>query len=265
MIIHCGVQKTASTSLQRFLRANAAALAPDLTVLTPERGSPGRELGHTAMQYSLDPVPGVEARFTAAIAALRDRLAAGDGTVLVSHENLPGAMVGKGGVVTLYPMLERIFDRLEAGLDPYRPEYVFYTRDMAAWKRSVYAQAVRTDRYAGTLAQFKAETADCGDWAGLQARLNARLGAERVRFLRLEDETDPTRPGRQLLDLAGLSADRIAALAPVRRRNQSLKPGAVEFLRQVNGLDLDTGMRARLVDLVAANPKLFSGREAVLK
>jgi hypothetical protein len=265
LILHCGVQKTATTSLQRFLRRNAQALAPDLTVLTPERGSSERELGHAAMQFSLDPAPRVELRFTAAITALRQSLDQGDGPLLISHENLPGAMIGKAGVVTLYPMLERILDLLESGLAPWRPEYVFYTRDMAAWKRSVYAQAVRTDRYAGPLAQFMDETAGCGGWDGLQARLDARLGSERVRFFRLEDEPDPGRPGAQLLAFAGLTAERIVALDPVRRRNQSLLPSAVEFLRQVNGLDLDTGTRSRLVDLVATNQSLFSKREAVLK
>ena len=108
MIIHCGVQKTATTSLQRFLQRNADALAPGLHVLTPERGSPVRDLGHTAMQLSLDPSPELQARLTAQIAGLRDLLAGLSGTVLISHENLPGAMIGKGGVVTLYPMLGRI-------------------------------------------------------------------------------------------------------------------------------------------------------------
>lgn len=265
VILHCGVQKTATTSLQRFLRHNAPALAPDLSVSTPERGSPERELGHAAMQFSLDPAPRVESRFTAAIADLHRSLARGDGPVLISHENLPGAMIGKAGVVTLYPMLERILDLLESGLAPWRPEYVFYTRDMAAWRRSAYAQAVRTDGYAAPLAQFLDDTAGCGGWDGLQARLNARLGAERVRFFRLEDETDPGRPGAQMLAFAGLAPDRIATLDPVRRRNQGLMPGAVEFLRQVNGLDLDIGIRSLLANLAADNPSLFSKREAVVK
>lgn len=264
MIIHCGVQKTASTSLQRFLRRNVRALRPDLTVLTPETGANWRNLGHAAMQYSLDE-PGAEDRLAAAIDALRERLMQGDGPILVSYENLPGAMIGKGGVVTLYPRLERILELLETGLAPLRPDYVFYTREMESWKRSVYAQAVKTDGYQGTLSRFLEETADCGDWDGLRARAVARLGDDRVRFLALEDEADTARPGQQMLRFCGLAPYRIAALEPVRRRNTGLKPGAVELLRQINELDFDTDTRARLVDLVAANPKLFSRREAVLQ
>lgn len=264
VILHCGVQKTASTSLQRMLHRNAAALTGQIEVLTPIRGSLTRELGHTAMQFSLDPSSRLEARLGKLARKLRDTLLAGTGPVLISHENLPGAMIGKGGVATLYPHLERITDLLNAQLAPLRPEYVFYTRQMDDWKRSVYNQAVKTDGYTEPCQTFLDATADCGGWNDLERRMQAHLGAGRVTFLRLEDETDETRPGRQLLRLAGLSDATIATLTPIRRRrNQRLTPGALEFLRRLNGLELEHATRSRIVDLVAANQTLFNGEAMI--
>lgn len=93
--------------------------------------------------------------------------------------------------------------------------------------------------------------------------MRAHPATDRLTFLRLEDEPDETRPGQQLLRLAGLTDAVIASLNPIRsRRNRRLPSGALEFLRQLNGQDLDTGARTRIVDLVAANRKLFTGGEA---
>ncbi len=258
LIVHLGVQKTGSTSLHHLLGRNRAALADRLTVLTPEKGSLTRELGRAAIRFSLAPDADAGAALAATARRLRDQLADGTVPVLLSHENLPGAMLGNGGTVTLYPRLEEILTLLIEAFAPMRCDFVLYTRDMAAWKNSVYGQAVRTDHYSKTYAAFLAETAGCGTWDDLNRRLTAHLGADRVRLFRLEDETDPGRPGLQLLRHAGLPDDRIAALTPLSaRRNPALNTGALEFLRLLNGLGLERPARRRVADLVAAQQSLF--------
>jgi hypothetical protein len=260
LIIHCGVQKTGSTSFHHFVARNRAALSGHVALLTPQRGSPTRDLGRTAMRFSLSPDDeGLRAQLSGLARSLRDDLP-GDGTpVILSHENLPGAMIGKDGVTTLYPMLDRIVVILEQGFAPLIPEFVFYTRDMAAWKSSVYNQAVRSDHYTGTRGEFLTETRDCGDWDGLRDRMVQLAGTDRVRFFRLEGETDPARPGQQLLRHAGVPAEVLSALSAMDRpANQSLNAGALEFLRLVNGLGLKRPERSRVVHLVSANQSLFA-------
>ncbi len=258
LIVHCGVQKTASTSLHHFLQRNAEVLADVLEVLTPARGTLTRRLGRAAMQFSLDPSPERQAVLSGLAASLRDGLRGGEVPVLLSHENLAGAMMGKGGVVTLYPRFEKIMDLLDAALAPYVPEYVIYTREMSDWKRSVHSQAVRSDGYPGSLGAFLEETAGCGTWEDLAERMVAHAGERRVRVFRLEDEIDETRPGLQLLRHAGVPETRLAALRPLSgRRNRGLNAGALEFVRLLNGLNLDVPARARIVDLVSANQNLF--------
>jgi len=261
LIIHCGVQKTASTALHHFVQRNRALLAPHLDIRTPVKGSPTRDLGRLCALYSLDDRH--EAALVDRIAALRDSLSGQGGPWLISHENIPGAMLGRAGVVTLYPALERILGLFEAHLAPFRPEYVVYTREMAAWKVSVHNQAVKSDGYGERLDTFLAETAACGDWAGLERRVAGLVGADRVHFLALEDETDRGRPGQQLLRLAGVPEETLAALEPLTgRRNESLNAGALEFLRQVNGLGLPRAARGPVAQLVRKNQALFVAEAA---
>jgi hypothetical protein len=258
VIIHCGVQKTASTSLHHFVSRNRAALSRQVEILTPEKGSLVRRLGRAAIAFSLDPGAPQESHLTDLAGQLADRLAKGSGTVIVSHENLPGAMIGKDDVRTLYPHVEKIVESLQAAFAPVTPEFVFYTRDMADWKNSVYNQAVKSDHYPNPRAVFLTETADCGTWDMLEQRMRSRFGDQAVHFFRLEDEFDDGRPGAQLLRLAGLGADDIAALAPLKgHRNPSLNTGALEFLRLINGLDLDRKPRSRVADLITSNQSLF--------
>lgn len=257
LVIHMGVQKTGSTAFHHFAGKNRAALDPYLHILTPAKGTPARALGRLAGLCSLD--AGHEAEFAAAARALRDEIAGLGKTCLISHENLPGAMLGRGGVVTLYPQIGALLAILDREFAPFRPEYVFYRREMPAWKVSVHNQAVKSDRYKKPLEHFLQETADCGTWEDLQARVEAAVGADRCTFFALEAEQDRSRPGAQLLQLAGVPGQVIAGLEPVAgNRNQSLNAGALEFLRRVNELDLPRDARRPVAQLVQSSQALFS-------
>ncbi|MBK0328632.1 hypothetical protein I5535_15180 [Rhodobacteraceae bacterium F11138] len=263
LIFHMGVQKTGSTSLHHMLHRNRAALSDRLTVLMPEKGSVTRALGRAATRFSLNPDETNRMALVAAARRVRDDVAPGTTPVLISHENLPGAMLGNGSTCRLYPQLEAILSVLIDAFAPMDCEFVLYTRDMADWKHSVYGQAVRSDRYDKSRADFMTETADCGTWDELRRRLVTHLGADRARVFRIEDETDPDRPGGQLLRHVGLSSDDLAALRPQPvRSNPALNAGALEFLRLLNGLGLERPARRRVADLVTAQQSLFVSRPA---
>jgi len=258
LIIHCGVQKTASTSLHRFVQRNRGLLSSYLHILTPVKGSPVQQMGRAAMQFSLEPTPERLGDLKNLINGVRDQLLDGTTPVLISHENLPGAMIGKRSVVTLYPHLEQIITLLDAQLAPFVPEYVFYTREMTDWKTSVYNQAVKSDHYPHAQEMFDLETRGCGSWGDLERRMQTQVGDDRVRFFRVEDEVDRSKPGLQLLRHAGLDEKAIKALHPMdQAQNPSLNTGSLEFLRLVNRQDFDQGARRKIVDLVRTNQSLF--------
>ncbi len=257
LIVHLGVQKTGTTSLQNFLARNRAALAGWMTVLTPTRDSPLRGVGRAATAFSLIPSATTEATLAQALADCLPDIAE-TGITLLSHENLPGAVIGNGGTVQLYPQITRILALVDAAFAPLVPEYVIYTRDMPAWKRSVHGQVVRTDGYTRTLPDFLTETDACGDWTGLAARMADAVGP-RVTVFRLEDEPCAQFPGTQLLRHAGLTEADIAALTPIPgRQNRAMNAGALEFARLVNTIDVPPRVRRMVIDLAATHQSLFN-------
>ncbi|AXI47755.1 hypothetical protein C1J03_18135 [Sulfitobacter sp. SK012] len=258
LILHCGVQKTGSTALHHFLQANQDALRGDLAILTPRKGSALREMGRLAGLFSLGDA--TEGALVHAIEEIRAEVQSlSVSRVLVSHENLPGAMMGRAGVTTLYPRLDALLALFEAHLAPLHPTYAFYTRDMGGWKRSVHNQAVKSDSYTNPLEEFMHDTADCGAWDTLEQRVSNVLGQKRAHFFALEKEADRTRPGQQLLQLCGVNADQHAALKPLSSaRNESLGHGALEFMRLMNGLNLDRPARRSVAQLITQNPTLFA-------
>lgn len=260
LYLHVGVQKTGTTSLQRFLERNAAALQDLLALRTPQEGTPMRPLGRAAIACSLSPDEAARAALLAAFDRVLDGLPAGRPAIL-SHENLAGAMPGNGGETRLYPqlpeMLALLFARAEAR--GWAPQAVIHTRRMEEWLPSVWAQAVRSDGYDRTLSQFRDSTADLPGWDDLIGRLGHILGAGRVTHLRREDEPDVARPGWLLLSRAGVPEARLSTLAPLEdRAMERLGPGATEFLRRLNGLALNPHARDRVADLVARSHSLFA-------
>ncbi len=259
IVIHLGVQKTGSTSLHHFLTRNEAALADlGLTVRMPNKGSPMRPMGRAAIAYSLAPSDETRRSFLDAVAKVRDNLPQTASNILISHENLAGAMPGNGGETRLFPVLPQILPLLDEAFAPVLPEYVVYSRAMDQWKASVWAQAVRTDGYAQSYDEFLNETRMLPDWPNLIARLEAAVPG-RLHHLRLEDEADSGRPGVQLLRLSGLTDEMIASLMPLSSHGmQRLNPGATEFLRRLNNLTLNPHARTKVADLVARAQHLFN-------
>jgi hypothetical protein len=258
LIVHMGVQKTGSTSIQRHLQRNEDALAGELVVRTPEEGSPMRPLGRAAVGFSLSPSKDREQALKLAFREVLDGLPDTDVPVLISHENLAGAMPGNGGEVRLYPALPQIAALLVAEARDFDVDFVVYTRKQKTWLPSVWAQAVRTDGYERSLVEFEDETADLPGWGDLIRRLNAETGGRVTRF-KLEDEGDLLRPGRQLLRHAGLDDALIDSLDPLDGpTNSRLNDGATEFLRRLNGLSLNPHAHGRIVDLVARTEHLFA-------
>lgn len=260
LVIHLGAPKTGSTSVHHFLRRNQDALAGDLVLRIPAPGTAMQRLGQAAIAFSLSPGDDSRATLQAAFRAVLADLPDDDRPVLISHENLSGAMPGNGGETGLFPALPAIVTALEEALPKgWRADYVLTTRRRKDWLPSVWAQAVRSDGYAGTWPEFAALTDDLPGWGELMRRLRKVVPDKRLHHLPLEKTPDAARPAAPLLALAGLSVDRIGALAPEpARRMARLPDAATEFIRRLNQRDLNPRARWLVSELVAQNPSLFN-------
>ncbi|MDO5631575.1 MAG: hypothetical protein Q4G22_07035 [Paracoccus sp. (in: a-proteobacteria)] len=259
LTIHIGLQKTGSTSLHHHLQLNADVLERRMVLRMPVEGTPMRPLGRAAVEFSLNPDDMRRATLDQAIRVVREGLPDNGLPVLISHENLAGAMPGTGDERRLYPLLPRIMASLDAGFHDFSVDYVIYLRSQVNWLPSVWAQAVRTDGYTGTWADYDAEAVNLPEWPDLIGRLTDAIGADRLTVFHLEDETDPAHPGSQLLSHMGLSDQDIAALRPLERRAmERLSPASTEFMRRLNGLSLNPHARTRVADLVARTQHLFN-------
>lgn len=259
LIVHLGVQKTGSTGLQRHLHLNGDELADRLILLTPEKGSPMRPLGRAAVAYSLKPAEDTARALEDALREVLATLPDDDLPVLLSHENLAGAMPGNGGETALYPALPQIARIVRDTAADFTVDFVIYTRDMANWKPSVWAQAVRTDGYTRTLPDFLDETKALPAWDDLIARIESVIGPANITSFRLEDEPKDGHPGRLLLRHAGLPDADIDALSPLdETANPRFNSGSTEFLRRLNQAALNPHARGKVVDLVARAQHLFT-------
>ncbi len=71
-------------------------------------------------------------------------------------------------------------------------------------------------------------------------------------------------PGQQLLAYAGLSPDEIAGLDPLKwKPNESLNPGALEFMRQINRSGLGPQPRFKVMQLVTQHQALFASGDEI--
>lgn len=258
LIIHFGVQKTGSTSIQRYLKQNADLLDGRLIVRTPDYVEVMRPLGQSAIQFSLGRHD-ADIAFKIAFEDLLESLPGGELPVLISHENIAGAMPGNGGETGLYPMLPKIAQLLEKWARKFDTEFVLYTRQMDEWKSSVWAQAVRTDKYTGTYATFLNETKHIPGWDDLAERIADVIGTSKLTCFTMADEPDAYHPAAQLLRHIGFSEAQLNEFQPLNGFSmQQLNSGSTEFLRQLNQLDINPAARRKVAALVANTQDIFN-------
>lgn len=259
LIVHIGVQKTGSTGLQRHLRMNKDLMAGHLVCLTPDAGAPMRNLGRAAVAYSLDLSQDAESTLRDAVRDALDCAPANDLPVILSHENLAGAVPGSGGEAALFPALPRIARIIMDSAPDFSVDFVIYTREMSDWKVSVWSQIVRSDGYTGTLTEFLDLTDDLPEWDDLTDRIKDVTGEDRLTCFLLEDEPNEGHPGQQLLRFSGLSDDLIGSLKPLYGTpNRRLNDASTEFLRRLNSVKINPYARSKVSELVALAQELFA-------
>lgn len=247
VVIHAGFHKTGTTSAQRTLAANAAALHPHLNVVLRDDMA---GLRAAARAYSKRRAA-ADLAFVQAEAA---HLAEGWDTrpVLLSSEDLCGHMPGRHGLQD-YGAAPKLLAAMVEACRAARPKaalsIVLTTRAAAPWLRSCYVQHLRTTDITLDAAEYAALYAASADLARAVADI-ARAVDCPVEALPLEEiGADPAGPAGALLQRAAPGLD-VAALRPLPPANAAPPQAKIDAMLAVNRRGLSkTDRRAAMQEL----------------
>ena len=232
LLIHAGIHRTGTTSLQRFLADNRAALAARGVVY------PGEATNHQGLAWALKRGESGAGEVLALIEAARAETA-GVETVVLSGEDF--------AIHTDLRWLREVAARHET-------QAVFYLRRQDHWVMSWYNQHVKWpfDRRKSQMdpAAFLAGIEDFYwlDYQVLLGRWRAVLGPGRVRVRvvergQVEDVSD------DFLDGLGVSRD---GLETPGRINDSLPVHVLEIARNLGLFEMKGGRRTRVLNALRA-------------
>ncbi|MBO6867401.1 MAG: hypothetical protein JJ877_10190 [Thalassococcus sp.] len=253
VILHCGFRKTGTTTIQEWMRLNAAQL-PDGFVVSArdELTQPFRQA--VSRHIRKPDLKSVEREAQALRVAIEGMNAE---TVLVSDENLFGRFMMAEDGRDIFDLAAEILPLLERAFGDAPLEFVFYTREQDRWLRSAWAQDVKRAGVSQPFDQWRSALSSISWETGL-ARITGALNAP-VHVFRMEDDLSASDPlmGRALFGFAGLSADQIATSERPGRENESLSAAALNFLLKVNALGLAQDDRRKVARLVEENRGCF--------
>jgi len=240
VIIHAGFHKTGTTSLQQTLRANRAALRPDIRlVLRPGMTAlceAARAYSRTREDYDLGLV-----KYEAAllIEALAEEQAT---TLILTSEDLGGHMPGRYGLHG-YGATPDLIRALSVAFKAAAPDdaltFFFTTRAPDAWLRSCYAQHLRASKMVWDEADYIKRQRTSAELGKIIDLVRREVPEHEVIHAALEDHADrPLGIAEALLGHLKLDGARRATLVASPLRNAALPEEMKAQLLALNRADL---------------------------
>jgi hypothetical protein len=254
IIVHAGLRKTGTTSIQDFLSRNAArlprgiAISPrdDLTkawrrAVAADIEKPARRAVQREARALRTAVQGIKADI-----------------LVISDENLSGQSVVAPDGRDIFDLAATYLPMIEEAFYGAKIEFVIYTRAQDLWLKSAWAQGVKRSGIAESYENWRAGLPQIDPKEGL-ARLRSALKSP-LHICAMEDDLAGPAPliGRALFALAGLDNATLAGFEPAPRANESLPEAALGFLLKLNALELGKTDRRLVARLVEDHPELFA-------
>ncbi|KMW60530.1 hypothetical protein AIOL_000686 [Candidatus Rhodobacter oscarellae] len=227
VIIHAGFHKTGTTSLQSFLKANRARLAPHAAIYMGQQLGEARRLGRI---YGERPLPWRRWAFRRGLTAFLNDVPDAP-VILISRESLSGAMLGAsrfGRPATRYaPVAIRLAKEILGAVrgrfgSEAQVEFLYTIRERDNFLRSVWGHQLRTKPLTEDLATFTARFADGFDLRREAEKIAKAVAPAQTHIRALEETSgDALGPGRFVLDLLGLAEDGMFVPPPDRHAGAS--------------------------------------------
>lgn len=249
LIIHCGLHKAGSTSIQHMLRANKAQFPAGVAFVS--RGKRHfQALGEACRSYDLKNRPASERQIQKTLRKVLALMAPKpDDILLLSCEDFVGPMPSTRQSKPLYHLAAPVTLALEKAAKAlgHQPEFVLYIRDRDTWLRSWHNHQILWRAAALGWDDIQTRRPVQGfDPVAIGEGLKLSLSVP-VTVFRIEDDLKtPLGPGSSLLQLAGLNADQIATFHPVAPRQQTPRRWVYTLIGARLFAALPAGVRRRL-------------------
>ena len=207
IVIHAGFHKTGTTTLQKTLFQNAAALGPHVEVYLQE-GVLLAPLRRAVLNFSGDRCKDTKAVITEQAEIFFSLLDLNDPRpILISSESLSGHFPGSSGVSKYGPApiaIELIRDAWVAVTGSARGFETYYSLRRVGWMASCHWQRLKANRVTLSLEEFEAKYPMAADHETILDDIRARLGGDAVSTAVLEEMGHPVDPILSLLGLTDL-------------------------------------------------------------
>lgn len=244
IVLHAGFHKTGTSTVQAVLRANRKALMPALAIRLKGQM---RELMHATRGYATygtdEALDKVSRRFDALLADLPGMPRR---TLLLSAEELSGHMPGRGPLASYAaaPVLMYLYWQRARIAFPDAPVvFCFALREAAIWRRSAWAEHVKSSGMTLDFDGFCAQYPDAGDLEGIVQQVRARVPAPVETFALEACGAGRLGPADPVLDLCDIPDDIRAQLVPQPPQNTQLDAATLDAMLQINRTHTDTDAR----------------------
>jgi hypothetical protein len=259
LILHVGLRKCASTSMQAVLDGVAPCVSETCLILSrPLALKAWREGVFRYMRAASEDAPGLKRAMLQTVTEEATRLratldVAPQPVVVLSDENLFGARAFAHGE-TLFDWALEVLPIVLDAFAGWTVRIVLYHRPEGPWLRSCYNQEVKNNGVTESFEAWLTRKPEHLSVAAGVAALEARF-PDCVVALPIGPEDGP--PGASILREAGIREEIIASAPRPPRLNESLTPGAVAFMRACNRLELRPSVLRQIGALAAAMPEAF--------
>ncbi|MFT7593125.1 MAG: hypothetical protein ACI8R4_000437 [Paracoccaceae bacterium] len=240
VIVHAGFHKTGTTTIQKALRQNHAALEPYVKIILR---SDMVAVCETARAYSASADVLDLSLFQYELSQLAEGWDASDTRpVLLDSEDLGGHMPGRRGLTSYAatPLLMRTLVETLCKIRPdARAQFFFSTRSADPWLASCYAQHLRATRITQSVEEYTHAYRDSARLAEIIGQIATAVAPHPVHHCALESsQTRPLGPLDPVLDLIGLPDAVRARLVAHPRVNTAPSPAKCDRLLALNRSDL---------------------------
>lgn len=235
--IHLDFHSTGTSAIQKTLVENANRLGQRFSLYLPKTRT-GKKLSDAAVGMHWAHIAGEQTQsFKEELQSLaydiREKATSGGHQVLISVDNLCGAMAGLRNAYALYPALQDITSSLTSGFSPLEIKFLVTARNDEIWLNDSYIQLVMLHGFNKSFETYSAEFTAAGSLNSTIVALRKNVVAQNVSMI--EQEATTTRGFLRSLDI---SDETIKTLVNVDSNEELPGGNSVELMREINALGL---------------------------